>query len=133
MPHAQTGRIARGAALAIPDGALDEAVTRLVATFAPTRIYLFGSRARGDAGPDSDYDLLVVVRASSVPGFRRDQVAYRALRGIALPKDVMVWTEAEFGDRVGFPASLPATVAREGQVLYEPDVPSETGGRSGAL
>ncbi|HAM59033.1 MAG TPA: hypothetical protein DCQ64_27910 [Candidatus Rokubacteria bacterium] len=34
---------------------------RLVATYRPERIFLFGSRARGTAGPDSDYDLLVVV------------------------------------------------------------------------
>jgi predicted nucleotidyltransferase len=43
------------------DAVLAEIVRRLVAGFQPERIYLFGSHARGDAGPDSDYDLLMVL------------------------------------------------------------------------
>ena len=43
---------------------LPETIRRLVAAYRPERIYLFGSRARGDAGPDSDYDLLVVGEVS---------------------------------------------------------------------
>jgi predicted nucleotidyltransferase len=43
------------------DPALDEIVRRLVASYQPLEVYLFGSKARGDSGPDSDYDLLVVV------------------------------------------------------------------------
>src|SRR5260370_14031 len=43
------------------DPALAEVVRRLVAAYQPERVYLYGSVARGDAGPDSDYDLLVVV------------------------------------------------------------------------
>jgi uncharacterized protein len=40
---------------------LDRVVRRLVERFDPIAIYLFGSRARGDAGPDSDYDLMLVL------------------------------------------------------------------------
>lgn len=46
------------------DRILEEMVRRLVAAFAPDHIYLYGSRARGEAGPDSDYDLMLVVSAS---------------------------------------------------------------------
>ncbi|MBW1953738.1 MAG: nucleotidyltransferase domain-containing protein, partial [Deltaproteobacteria bacterium] len=46
------------------DKILKEMVRRLVAAFQPERIYLYGSRARGEAGPDSDYDLMLVVSAS---------------------------------------------------------------------
>ena len=49
---------------AIPDSrdepVLAEIVRRLVEGFHPERVYLFGSRARRDAGPDRDYDLMVV-------------------------------------------------------------------------
>ena len=38
---------------------LTDTIKRLVAAYQPERIYLFGSMARGDAGPDSDYDVLV--------------------------------------------------------------------------
>lgn len=43
------------------DSVLSEIVRRLVIAYRPERIYLFGSRGRGQTGPDSDYDLLVVV------------------------------------------------------------------------
>lgn len=49
------------------DPVLSEIVRRLVAAYEPERIYLFGSKARGDEGPDSDYDLLVVVPDGALP------------------------------------------------------------------
>jgi predicted nucleotidyltransferase len=99
-------------------GVLDEIVRRLVHVLKPLRIYLFGSRARGDAREDSDYDILVVVSASNLPGFRRDQIAYRALDGLGVSKEVVVLTEEEFDRRTGVKASLPATVLREGILLH---------------
>lgn len=52
---------------------LDEIVRRLVETLKPERIYLFGSRARGDTHPDSDYDLLVVVKERTGEGLEMEQ------------------------------------------------------------
>src|SRR5438067_171996 len=40
---------------------IDRMVKRIVKKFAPKRIILFGSQARGDAGPDSDIDLLIIM------------------------------------------------------------------------
>jgi hypothetical protein len=92
---------------------------RLVDVFRPERIYAFGSQARGDAGPDSDVDLLLVVSHSELPPHQRDQHAYHAIGGHRLPVDILVWTRAEFDGRVQAPSSLPATVLREGRTLYE--------------
>jgi predicted nucleotidyltransferase len=100
------------------DPALAEIVRRLVEALRPDRIYLFGSRARGEAGPDSDYDLMVIVPTSDLPGYRRDQLAYRALLGMGVAKDVVVWTREEFDRRARVPASFPATIVREGRLLY---------------
>ncbi|MCC7107424.1 MAG: nucleotidyltransferase domain-containing protein [Chloroflexi bacterium] len=97
---------------------LAEAVKRLVDAFAPERIYLFGSRARGDASEDSDYYLFVIVPASDLPHVRRAQVAHLALRDLGAPKDVVVWTREEFERYLPVVTSLPATVAREGRLLY---------------
>jgi len=99
------------------DPVLAEIVERLVAALLPERIYLFGSKARGDFGPDSDYDLLVVVPESAADG-RQGRRAYQALRGTGAAADVVVWSRPYFESRLHLAASLSATVAREGRLLY---------------
>jgi predicted nucleotidyltransferase len=100
------------------DPALQEIVRRLAAAYHPLQIYLFGSQARGTAGPDSDYDLLVVVPDDAPPELRRSKLAYQSLWGVRVSKDVLVGTEGWFQARVSVAASLPATVMREGKLLY---------------
>jgi predicted nucleotidyltransferase len=103
---------------AADDAALAEVVRRLVNAYAPERIYLFGSVARGDAGPDSDYDLLVVVPDDATPERRRSRLAYEALRGTGTAADVLVCTTSYFDERRELQASLPGTVLREGMLLH---------------
>ena len=100
------------------DPVLAEVVRRLVAVYRPERVYLFGSVARGDAGPDSDYDLLVVVPDDAAPERRRSRIAYEALWGTGVAADVLVWTSIQFDSRTHLAASLPATVVREGRLLH---------------
>lgn len=100
------------------DPRLDEVVRRLVAAFQPERIYLFGSAARGEAGPDSDYDLVVIVADDAPPELRRSRRAYEALWGLGVAADVLVWTRTAFDSRAHLRASLPATVLREGRLLH---------------
>ena len=100
------------------DPVLAQIVARLVAHFAPQRIYLFGSKARGDAGADSDYDLMVVVEPASDAGYRLSQQAGRVLWDIGTAVDVLVWSRDAFDRRLHLRASLPATIVREGKLLY---------------
>jgi predicted nucleotidyltransferase len=100
------------------DPALAEVVRRLTEAYQPQRIYLFGSKARGDAGPDSDYDLLLIVPDEVPPERRRSRLAYQALRGTGTAADVLVWRTSAFDRRLHVVASLPATVVREGILLY---------------
>ena len=100
------------------DPILAEIVRRLVRDLRPERIYLFGSRARGESGPDSDFDFLVVVPTSDLPGYKRDQMAFRSLRGVGVSKDVLVMTRGEFERKGRVVCSLAATVLREGRLLY---------------
>ena len=100
------------------DSVVEQIVRRLVSALSPERIYLFGSQARGDAGPDSDYDFLVVVHSSTLPRYRRDQVVFAALLGVGVSKDVLVLTHDEFEQQRTVVCSLPATVEREGMLLY---------------
>ena len=97
---------------------LAEMVRRIVAQFAPEKIILFGSCARGTVGPDSDADLLVVM---PVPGSKRRQAAKidLALAGIGMAKDIIVVTPEEverYRDTVG---TIIRPALREGKVLYE--------------
>jgi len=100
------------------DPLLAEVVRRLVATFRPERIYLFGSASRGDAGPDSDYDLMVIVSDDAPPALRRSGRAYEALWGLQVAADVLVWTRSEFDGRTHLRASLPTTILREGRLIH---------------
>jgi len=101
-----------------PENKITEAVRRIVQRFRPEKIILFGSRARGDPSPDSDADLLVVMR---VRGSRRRKAAQidMALAGIGMPKDIIVITPEElerFRDIVG---TVVYPAVREGKVLYD--------------
>lgn len=100
------------------DPVLVEIVRRLVNGCQPQRIYLFGSRARGDGDSDSDYDILVVVSDSSRPFHKRAQEAFRLLCGIDASKEVLVLTASEFERKLSVKTSLAATAAAEGIVLY---------------
>ena len=100
------------------DPALREIVQRLADTYHPLQIYLFGSKARGTAGPDSDYDILVVVPDDAPPELKRNTLAYQILWGVRGAKDVLVCPEEWFLSRATVISSLPATVIREGKLLY---------------
>ena len=100
------------------DQVLAEVVRRLVEAYQPERIYLFGSVARGDAGPNSDYDIMVVVPDDAVRERQDCRTGYRALYGLGIAKDIVVWTRREFEKRLHLKASLPSTVQREGKLLY---------------
>jgi predicted nucleotidyltransferase len=97
---------------------LAEIVRRLVEALQPDRIYLFGSRARGDVGPDSDYDLMVVVPQLAEPGYRLAQRAHSVLWGLGVAADILVWSREAFDSRLHLKASLPATIVREGRLLH---------------
>jgi len=100
------------------DTVLGEIVRRLVDDCRPDRIYLFGSRARGNAGADSDYDIMVIVPESKEPAYRRAQRAHSLLWDLGAAADILVWTREAFDSRIHLRASLPATIAREGRLLY---------------
>ncbi|UCD72447.1 MAG: nucleotidyltransferase domain-containing protein [Syntrophobacterales bacterium] len=106
-------------AIVLKDQALAEIVRRLIAAYQPERIYLFGSRARGDSGANSDYDLMVVVPDSAPPERMRSRLAYQVLRGTGTAADVLVWSREAFECRLHLRASLPYSVVSEGKMLYE--------------
>ena len=97
---------------------LSRMVERLVEEFKPDLIYLFGSRARGEHDQNSDFDLLVIVPYSTLPRYKRNIKAFKALEGLGASKDVIVLTRSEFEKQKTVICSLPATVVREGRLVH---------------
>ena len=98
--------------------AIAEAVRRIGERFDPERIILFGSHALGNAGPDSDADLLVIMR---VTGSRREQAVRidLALAGIPIPIDVLVVTPEDVEKYRDCNGAIICEAVREGKVVYE--------------
>lgn len=106
-------------AQAITEQALmDEIVRRIVATVHPHKIVLFGSRARGEAKPGSDIDLLVIAD-SQEPRYRRSRPLYGALSDIMFPMDIVVYTPEEVEEWSQVKQAFVTTAVREGKPLYE--------------
>ncbi len=92
-------------------------VRRIVRDFHPERVILFGSHARGEAGPDSDVDLLVVMPVEGLK--HKKQVEIRvALHDIRIPKDIIVTTPEDFAWRKDVVGTIEYPAVREGKVLY---------------
>jgi len=100
------------------ESALREAVERIATRFDPDKIILFGSAARGQGGPDSDADLLVVM---AVNGSKRQQAVQidLALEGIPIPIDLIVVTPDEVEKYRQTTGTIIREAVREGKVLYE--------------
>ena len=105
----------------VSEGLLDEVVARIRSAGRPSRIILFGSRARGDADADSDLDLLVVERFLREQERGERMVRYRAAIGrIGLGIDLLVLSEEELAARGRIRGTMPYHALTEGRTLYGP-------------
>ncbi len=96
---------------------IEAVVQHIVRRFSPHQVILFGSHARGDAGPDSDVDLLVVM---PVQGSKREkQIEIRiALHDFGVPLDLVVVTPEEVARKKDVVGTIVRPALREGRVLY---------------
>ena len=98
---------------------LERMVRQIVAKIDPMAIYLFGSRARGDADADSDYDLLIIVPDEFPEGQANPVTAFSLVEGRRIPMDVTMSRATRFATRRQQIGTLEHKVAREGIVLHE--------------
>lgn len=104
------------------NGLIRVMVDTLVREADPDTVILFGSHARGDAGDDSDVDLLIVEREPFGPQrSRRKETArlYLAIRKLAIAKDLLVYSREEFDRFKNSAHHIIGRVQREGKVLHE--------------
>lgn len=101
----------------VPNETIERAGRRLrAAATAPARIVLFGSHARGDAGPDSDVDFLVIER--EVPDRHAEMVRLgREVRSLGVPVDIVVVSEAYAAEWADVKNSIVHAALTEGREL----------------
>jgi uncharacterized protein len=100
---------------------LQQMVEVIVREANPESIILFGSRARGEAGPESDVDLLIVEREPFGAGRSRIREAtrlYMALRYIPVSKDLLLYSRDEFDHWKTSLNHVVGRAYREGRVLH---------------
>jgi uncharacterized protein len=105
----------------VTEEVLSEMVQTIVREVDPERIYLFGSRARGDARQDSDVDLLIVVSepfGSKHSRFQEINRVYRALSSFRIPSDVLLYSSDEFARWSQSLNHVVGRCSREGKLLY---------------
>jgi predicted nucleotidyltransferase len=104
-----------------PSPAAEEELARIVRaiaeSFDPERILLFGSRAEGRAAPDSDADLLIVMR-TDLPYYEREPAIRKVLWPHDLPLDLLVFTPEEVAPLEKEPFSFVGEILRTGKVLH---------------
>ena len=106
----------------VSDDLLAQMAQVIVREVGPERIILFGSHARGEARPGSDVDLLVIERedfGKQRSRRREASLLWRALARFPVPKDIVVYSQAEAAAWKDSPGHLVAQALREGRVLYE--------------
>ncbi len=109
-----TWHTAMSAALVPP-----ELLDPVVAYFKPRRVILFGSVARGEAGPDSDIDLLVVVDDDTPPEKLTIRAGIDSRMSYRHPADVIPCRESTFRRKARIAGTLAYEAAHAGTVIYE--------------
>jgi len=98
---------------------IDALAKIIVQEYQPDSIVLFGSQARGEAGEDSDIDLLVISdKEKDTPRPHRGRDLRLKLAKTTKAYDLLILTNAELKRYGNIPQSFSATVMREGVVLY---------------
>ncbi len=96
-------------------------IRSIVATYAPRRIVLFGSRARRTADDDSDLDLLVVLDDDVPPETLSWRLRHEARKDYAGAVDIVPCREHVLAERARAVGSFAGTLEKQGIVVYERD------------
>jgi len=103
----------------VNENLLQEIVDRIVKAINPVKIILFGSYGYGEPKKGSDLDILVVMDNNIRSRHEVASKVYGALRGILIPKDVVVVTLNDVEEWRNVPQAFITKIIQKGRVLYE--------------
>ena len=106
---------------------LDDIIRRVVEAAQPEKIILFGSVARGDMGPNSDVDLLIIKEEADALNLMAR--IYRKLHGVGAAVDAIVVSPEDVERFKDSHALIIKPALREGRVVYEAARALRFGGR----
>jgi predicted nucleotidyltransferase len=102
-----------------PPSALPQFIARIVEVLHPVQVWLFGSRARGEARVDSDWDFLAVLPDDAPEQDLDVSSVWPRLRDLELKRvEVLTMTRSEFEEWRGALGTLAEIVASTGVVVY---------------
>jgi len=114
MPSTQRAQLAT-----IDESLIERVADRIVDACDPEAIYLFGSAARGDAGPESDLDLLIVTELVEERPYEKASELRRLFDGWLVSFDILVQSPHDFDRVKTWPGHIAYTATREGTLLYQ--------------
>jgi predicted nucleotidyltransferase len=103
----------------ISDRKTTTAIKRLVEVYSPLEVYVFGSFVWGSPSEYSDLDILVIIDQSNEKVYKRPIKGIKALKGLKIPKDIIVYTRDEFDQMSQELSSLCYKIKNEGRKVYE--------------
>ena len=98
---------------------IEPLLARIVSTWDPEAVWLFGSRARGDARDSSDWDVFVVVRDDASDDDIGDVASWRMRKASGIPADVVACRASEFREDADTPNTLAHEVSMTGVLIHE--------------
>jgi predicted nucleotidyltransferase len=97
---------------------IKELTNRIVIQYHPDKIVLFGSYAEGTQQVDSDLDILIV-KDTNQPLHQRGFELRMSLIDLAIPIDLLIYTNSEFMKEKANPNSFLHTALKKSEILYE--------------
>ncbi len=97
---------------------VQEIVKRIIDAVDPDQVILFGSYAYGIPHKESDIDILVIME-TDCPRHKQSVALYRALAGLLIPKDLLVYTPEEVAEWKDVPQAFITQIVKKGVILYD--------------